>query len=80
MPSHAHPISSSSSYRLQMVIVNSEWSNPNGFYGNGYCVNTPTHTVTELSNIGLQASSTGGSRPHENRPPYIALYYIMKVQ
>jgi microcystin-dependent protein len=25
-------------------------------------------------------SSTGGSQPHENRPPYYALYYIMRVE
>ena len=32
-----------------------------------------THTVTAT------AASTGGSQSHENRPPYYALAYIMKV-
>ena len=33
-----------------------------------------THTITGSASI----SSTGSSQPHENRPPYYALCYIMK--
>ena len=27
----------------------------------------------------LTSSSTGGGKAHENRPPYYALYYIMRI-
>lgn len=29
---------------------------------------------------GESTGTTGGDQPHENRPPYVALYYIMRVQ
>lgn len=34
---------------------------------------------SDRDNTGLLTSSTGGNQPHENRPPYYALYYIMKL-
>lgn len=34
---------------------------------------------SDWDNAGWLTSSTGGNQPHENRPPYYALYYIMKL-
>lgn len=34
---------------------------------------------SDYDNVGFLTSSTGGNQPHENRPPYYALYYIMKL-
>ena len=31
-------------------------------------------------NIGKFIFSEGGNKPHENRPPYYAVYYIMRVK
>ena len=29
---------------------------------------------------GATTGSAGGDQPHENRPPYLAVYYIMRVR
>ena len=34
---------------------------------------------SDWDNAGWLTSLTGGNQPHENRPPYYALYYIMKL-
>lgn len=31
------------------------------------------------TNINMRTSSAGGNQPHENRPPYYALYYLIKL-
>lgn len=36
-----------------------------------------THPFYDL---GAQTGSTGGNQPHENRPPYYVLAYVMKVK
>lgn len=41
--------------------------------------NNDTIYATRSSGSGIQINSNGGGKPHENRPPYYALYYIMKV-
>lgn len=33
----------------------------------------------DFNNSGALTSFAGGNQPHENRPPYYALYYIMKL-
>lgn len=33
---------------------------------------------SDVNNPSPNSSSTGGNLPHENRPPYYALYFIMK--
>ena len=33
----------------------------------------------DYDNCGALTSLTGGDQPHENRPPYFALYYIIKL-
>lgn len=34
---------------------------------------------SDWDNAGWLTSSTGGNQPHENRPPYYALYFLMKL-
>lgn len=29
---------------------------------------------------GIPTTYAGGDKPHENRPPYYAVYYIMRVK
>lgn len=38
------------------------------------------YTVSEGSSANLTSSSAGSNQAHENRPPYYALYYIMRVK
>lgn len=44
--------------------------------GSGRNVLVPLENV---SSVYSESTTTGGSRPHENRPPYYALCYIMKL-
>ena len=49
--------------------------NWNGSGSNGsMCNRTGDNLITSLA-VGIDAS-----KPHENRPPYYALYYIMKIK
>lgn len=36
--------------------------------------------LNPFSQLYLKMQSAGGSQPHENRPPYYALCYIMKIK
>ena len=65
MPSHSHNAS---------TITGAT----NDFLGGsvaGYGINTPYSTSTPVSIV----QSVGGSKAHENRPPYYALAYIQKT-
>lgn len=43
-------------------------------------INYPTQTKYDINDSNFFAiESTGGSRPHNNLPPYYALCYIMKI-
>lgn len=52
------------------LSMDSNWQVPNA--GN-------SHNVMSPSTSSWATSSTGGGNSHENRPPYYALYYIMKI-
>ena len=66
MPSHRH------SYQFKGADLNGSWDNDNYFFdaSEHYSGNGNTK-YTEY---------TGGNQPHENRPPYYALCYIMRVR
>ena len=66
MPSHNH------SYTFKGADLNLDWDNDNYFYdaSNHYDSNGNTKYT----------DYTGGDQPHENRPPYFALCYIMRVK
>ena len=52
------------------IRQNQQAAGPNG---DGYLLGTPRYTS------GVPTDTVGSSRAHENRPPYYALYYIMKT-
>ena len=64
MPSHRH------SYSFRGADINDSWKNQNNLYSvsHAYTWNT---AYTDYA---------GGDQPHENRPPYYALFYIMRIQ
>ena len=66
MPSHSH------SYSFNGADLKGSWDSDNYFYNQS----------NEYPNNGNRKStnSTGGGKPHENRPPYYALCYIMRVK
>jgi len=63
IPSHSHTIS-------QLQPMNGFWQVPNA--GNSHNVMTPLPGA-------VSTDPTGDGRSHENRPPFMALYYIMKT-
>lgn len=85
MPSHAHSRGSMN------ITGTAEWACDDGastgcFYRIGYNNCTDSGGQRQQT-IGFDASRSwtgvtsyeGSNQPHENRPPYYALYYIMKV-
>lgn len=63
MPSHRH------SYGYRGADIDDDWKGQNNLY-------SVSHTVDWNSSTTY---NTGGSQPHENRPPYYALFYIMRI-
>ena len=66
LPAHTHD------YKFTGADLALSWDNDNYFYdaSREYPNNTNTKTT----------ESRGGNQPHENRPPYYALCYIMRVR
>lgn len=46
--------------------------------GDRIVLNT-SYTQTNLGNVNARTRDAGGSKPHQNMPPYIALSYIIKT-
>ena len=65
MPKHSH------SYNFKGADVDAAWDNDNYFYCQYEKYNNNNTKYT---------NETGGDQPHENRPPYYALSYIMRVK
>ena len=66
MPSHRH------SYTFTGADLDLSWKDHNYFYdASGHYSNNDNEMYTDY---------TGGGQPHENRPPYYALCYIMRVR
>ena len=66
MPSHRH------SYTFKAADLDLSWDSDNYFYDqSGHYDGNGNTKYTDY---------TGGDRPHENRPPYFALCYIMRVK
>ena len=66
MPSHRH------SYTFKGADLAASWKDNNYFYN---------QSQTYSGNNNTQYTDyTGGGQPHENRPPYYALCYIMRVR
>jgi len=67
MPSHSHDLISTGG---QVDIISSDI----GGFSNRLARGGPTAVY-----YGFATTSVGGSQPHENRPPYYALAFIMKL-
>lgn len=65
MPSHGHGVSINGNVGMTTAQAT--------FSGGGVVVSDPFY-IGELT-----SSKTGGSKPHNNLPPYYALCYIMKI-
>ena len=90
MPKHNHSVSATCSRSHTGISLHVDDGNNND--GNGSRLDTPTphdgdfddrtsmvndpgHTHT----ITVSQSDRGGNQPHENRPPFYAVYYIMRI-
>jgi microcystin-dependent protein len=71
MPNHSHPVQASSSAATATTPAN----NVSAAWGDGqYVADVPT-TAMDPNAI----ASAGGSQPHENRPPYLAMTFIISL-
>ena len=66
LPSHNH------SYSFKGADLDLSWKDHNYFYNQ-------SEKYSGNSNVAY-TDNTGGDKPHENRPPYYALCYIMRVR
>lgn len=89
MPNHKHTFSGN--FKTDTALTSVAWSDSlSGFVesrdktvmtaSNSYIGYTSfyshSHTITGTGTIG----SVGSSQPHENRPPYYALCFIMRIE
>jgi microcystin-dependent protein len=73
MPSHKHELGWEGQYHDTSSREGKQgWPANNKFTG-VYATNRSGGSCSDA------VKSTGGNEPHENRPPYYALYYIMKL-
>jgi len=86
MPSHNHGCSSTGNHTHSIKYqksksYSSSYGAPYGFILNGDSGHSTTsNNINSSGNHSHTINSSGGNQPHENRPPYYALYYIMKVR
>lgn len=91
MPSHAHTrgtMNITGAFSAHCIGYGAGWGN-GAFYttlngdreaaGEGWSHHSPDFHFDASRNWTGETSYVGGSQAHENRPPYFALYYIMKV-
>jgi microcystin-dependent protein len=72
MPSHAHPVGASGDAASQTTPA-----------GNVAATWGDTPYSTQAPNTSMDpagVSATGGGQPHENRPPFLALTFIIALQ
>lgn len=83
IPSHTHSASCSTdgSHQHASGVYTIRGASGSGHTANGsYGEDTPITTgKTGAHSHSITIGNTGGSQSHENRPPYYALAYIMKV-
>lgn len=73
IPSHVHSVNISSRETLNRVIWGDDYgSSDKNAWGFGYVDDTSSGLPTGAS--GVTAAYTGGNQPHNNMPPYLAVY------
>lgn len=87
MPKHNHDVSAACGRSNTGIKIYSEGSGGDhsrvdipspesgGYYRKSSVVDDPGHSHI----ITVSQSDRGGDQPHENRPPYYAVYYIMRI-
>ncbi len=74
IPSHTHSLRADAAVGTTNDPTNHVLANT-GAFDNEYSTNSPN---TNMNNAAV--TSTGGSQSHENRQPFLGLYYIIAVQ
>ncbi len=77
MPSHGHSVSDPGHTHGVFTPGGSGTALASSAIAAGYGGN---HAIIQTGYTGVGINGAGGNAAHENRPPYYALYYIMRVQ
>lgn len=79
LPAHRHPVVANTAVGTSLSPTNNFWAaqTSTNLYSNAPAPNIPGSTVAMSPSAILP---TGGTLPHENRSPYLALNYIIALQ
>jgi microcystin-dependent protein len=70
MPAHVHTVQASKSMGTRQSPLGTYWA----------ATPTPSYAAPSTANGVLASSSAGGGQPHENRPPFLVLNFIIALQ
>jgi len=76
MPAHNHSITDPGH---RHSVTNYAGVDQNNLRIDSRTINAQSGTLTTSSTTGITINNTGGGEAHENRPPYYALAFIIKV-
>ncbi len=89
IPSHNHHVQGYTNYSTTGIGIEMEGGGDTGSdpeldeaAGNpdSYSATSVVHDPGHRHYINLDSQNTGGGQAHENRPPFYAVYYIMRIQ
>jgi len=80
IPSHSHGVNDPGHTHRDRWLQSYAAGGNNGYAGNaGVIGSNDNNQSVQFKTTGISIQSAGGSASHENRPPYYALAYIMKL-
>ena len=83
MPRHTHSVTEDTHTHSYVGVSSDSGDGDDDSYvaNSGSSANTgrPMHNGGQDSGTGITIDPTGNDQPHENRPPFMAIYFIMKL-
>ena len=76
MPSHNHGVSAGNIRDNYTTLTSANICTATCSHNSGENLTSTTHTNRS---VNVSQNDVGSNQPHENRPPYYAVYYIMRI-
>lgn len=81
MPTHNHSVLANNADANTNTATGNALANSNGsFSGDSVTVNSYTNASPNTPLSPLSIGTAGGSQPHENRPPYLGINFIIATE